>query len=107
MWTVAVLVGAYAPSCFVADLLSPRITVPACPAGTFSADQASSCSACPANSTSVAGSSTCACDAGYFGTGSGASLTCTRTLILTISLLNTPSSSRDAHWTLTLTVALL
>ena len=57
----------------------PYVRRTACPAGTFSGSLASTCSACPANSTSVAGSSTCACDAGFFGTGSGATLTCTRT----------------------------
>ena len=40
-----------------------------CAAGYFSGEGTSSCDACPAHSTSTAGSTVCTCDAGYFGDG--------------------------------------
>ena len=52
---------------------------PECFSGTFSADTAGSCTACPAASTSGSGAATCACNAGYFGAGFGSSLVCTGT----------------------------
>ena len=50
-----------------------------CFSGTYSGDTAGSCTACPAASTSCDGATTCSCNAGYFGTGSGSSLVCTGT----------------------------
>jgi hypothetical protein len=60
--------------------LTTRDDAVGCVANTFSAANAASCTACPAFSFSTAGSSTCRCLAGYFATGSGASLVCSRTL---------------------------
>ena len=53
---------------------------PVCPANTYDTSTgAASCTACPAGSTSVAGSTTCTCSAGYSSSGSGTSLVCTGT----------------------------
>ena len=48
-----------------------------CNANFYSAAGASTCSACPQGATSAPGASSCTCPAMYFGTGTGAALTCT------------------------------
>jgi hypothetical protein len=59
---------------------SPNRTVyTACSANTFSAAAATSCSNCPASSTSEPSAATCQCLAGFLQSGTGASLSCTRT----------------------------
>ena len=51
----------------------------ACLAGSFSPALAGACTQCPSNSISAANASTCACNPGYFGTGSGTTLACSGT----------------------------
>jgi len=52
-----------------------------CFAGSFSEEGSETCTTCPPHSSSDKGASTCVCQAGYVASGSGQSLTCTRTCV--------------------------
>lgn len=73
-------------------LNASRATVCApCPENTYASSNLTSvCTACPAHSSSMIGSSTCKCNSGYAQSGSGSTLTCSK------CPLNTFASSGDS-----------
>ena len=81
----------------LAAAMTPSPLNTACPAGTYAKDGI--CLTCPAGATSDEGSTECRCKDGYATSGSGASLTCTSTLMQRVKARAAPQQANSVQRT--------